>query len=122
METKPDRAVSIIECDMNVSGRGRKGGWGPWAGVMQPLGFFGGTGRKMVPEHCEEAADLVIGGRVAAGSEMARSISISALRGAESSWRLRKVAQLRVVGTTAQRAGSSGKDAQQKGSVPSGSV
>ena len=48
----------------------------------------------MALEHCEEAADLVIGGRVAAGSEMARSTSVSALRGAESSWRLRKVAQL----------------------------
>ena len=46
METKPDRAVSIIECDMNVSGRGRKGGWGPWVGVMQPWDSLGERGGR----------------------------------------------------------------------------
>lgn len=34
METKPDKAVSIIECDMNVSGRGRRGVGALLAGAL----------------------------------------------------------------------------------------
>uniref|UniRef100_A0A8C3VZX2 Ubiquitin recognition factor in ER associated degradation 1 n=1 Tax=Catagonus wagneri TaxID=51154 RepID=A0A8C3VZX2_9CETA len=59
METKPDKAVSIIECDMNVSGHGRIGGWGPTGqhsegeadhgGYAGELGFraFSGSGNRL---------------------------------------------------------------------------
>lgn len=48
METKPDKAVSIIECDMNVStsaacsmlGPGEDGQSVPHQSVMQPLGLY----------------------------------------------------------------------------------
>lgn len=69
METKPDKAVSIIECDMNVSGFAAYSAFGPGEdghsgapvghcprrmSLSHSLWDFLGERRKMLPERNEE--------------------------------------------------------------------
>lgn len=61
METKPDKAVSIIECDMNVSGRGRRVVGVLWAGALgrcHAAPGIAGERAANAARPSEEAADL----------------------------------------------------------------
>lgn len=82
METKPDKAVSIIECDMNVSGFAAYSAFGPGEDGHSgaPVGHcprrmslshspwdFLGERRKMLPERNEE---LTLGSRPVGVAEL----------------------------------------------------
>lgn len=61
METKPDKAVSIIECDMNVSGRGRRGVGALLAGALGRCHVAPGVAGERAADASrpsEEATDL----------------------------------------------------------------
>lgn len=61
METKPDKAVSIIECDMNVSGRGRRAVGALLAGALGRRHVAPGVAGERAADASrpsKEAADL----------------------------------------------------------------